>query len=1157
MKAYIFRIERRAILSLISLFLLAAGVAWGQTDRGTIEGVVKDSSGLAVAGAKVEVIRIDTNSALELETNIEGLFTAPNLPAATYRVAFRREGFTTATREPVEVRPRMNVRIEVTLVPGSVTESISVTGAAPLLDTAAINNAVGLQENLIQQLPVITVGSKRDLASFLNMLPGTTSSAALSPSVDAAQVGASETFIDGAPASQRLVPGGLQEVGPVYEQVGELTIVANAFNAEYGGFGPWFANITIKSGTNQVHGSIFDHLGNDKMNARSFFALARPLYRQNEGGFTLGGPLVVPHLYNGRNKTFFFGSLGLFYGRTGASGNLVTIPTPAFLSGDFSALVSGTTQIPIFDPTSTAPDGKGGFVRTQFPGNVIPKERIILPAKVVAQYMPTPTRPGVINNFNSLGTGLNQWWYDTFTPLFKLDHSISSKQKITTSYTNQRRPRVIVQGGGLSRPPGWKQTQTNPLDFVNAQDVGSWKARFSHDYIISPSLVNHVTIGADQYHNFGVNGTDGQGWDQKLGIKGIPADNGQFAGITFSGGAVNSVNLGLSYDDHWREFSPSVNENLSWLHGRHAFKFGFSIQKDTISRLRLTAPAGGFAFTNSMTSQPNSTSYGSWGNSFASFELGAIATARADIQPEWRLRRLRYGFFMQDEWHTTQKLTLSYGLRWDEDPPFSEEKDQISAFLPGLANPNAGGRPGALAFIGTGQGRIGGDFQDHWKKGFAPRLGIAYQAGSKTVIRASSGIYFANSADTISISVAGFGITPTFASGDGYTPVYNLGTESFPQNFARPPALDPSFLNGQSITYIPRNGARLAQTVSYTVGVQREVARNTTIEAVYIGNKSTHQWFTANYNYMPLSGLQYGSLLLQPITSAAAVAAGFTSPYPSFSSQLGANTVYQSLRPFPQYTAVTSGSPGGAASGVTDPVGQSKYNSLQVKANRQFAQGLTLFGFITWTKSFTMVSDQYPGQRIFQLDAQPALTFSLSWAYDLPFGKGKPFLTASPRVVNAIVSGWKINGFVKYNSGVPLSIAGGAGQLTQVGYTQRGNAVSGVSPYRDTNPRDFDPATSKYLNSAAFTTSTGFNFGNLAPTLSWVRGFWGKQEALTAGRVFRLHERLTLDFSVDASNPFNFVRWSNPNTSLVSAAFGTVTAAGNGRTLQINAVMKF
>src|SRR5205823_2933507 len=135
--------------------------------------------------------------------------------------------------------------------------------------------------------------------------------------------------------------------------------------------------------------------------------------------------LAIPHVYDGRNKTFFFGSLGLFYGRTGASGNLVTIPTPAFLAGDFSGLTSGANQVPIFDPSSTAPDGKGGFVRTQFPGNTIPSYRIILPAKVVAQYMPAPTRPGVINNFNSLGTGLNQWWYDTFTPLIKIDHSIS------------------------------------------------------------------------------------------------------------------------------------------------------------------------------------------------------------------------------------------------------------------------------------------------------------------------------------------------------------------------------------------------------------------------------------------------------------------------------------------------------------------------------------------------------------------------------------------------------------------------------------------------------------------------------------------------------------------------------------------------------------
>jgi hypothetical protein len=1140
----------------IVLVFFVAVAAWGQIDRGTIGGLVKDQSGLAVPSAKVQVIRIDTNSALDLETNMEGLYTVPNLPAAVYRVVFQKAGFGSVTREPVEVRPRMDVRVDVTLQPGAVTQSVTVTADTPMLDTSPVNNATGLKDEMIQQLPMINIGSKRDMASFLNNLPGTTSYNAMTPSVNGAQVAASETFIDGAPASQRLVPGDLQEVGPVYEQVGELNIVANAFNAEYGGFGAWFANITIKSGTNQLHGSVFEHLGNDKLNARMFFATKRPAYRQNEGGFTLGGPLVIPHVYNGRDKTFFFGSLGLFYSRAGASGSLVTIPTQAFLQGNFSGLTSGGVQVPIFDPDTTAPDGKGGFSRTQFPGNVIPPDRIIYPAKVVAQYMPAPTQPGAINNFNSLGSGLNQWWYDTFTPLIKIDHSISSKQKIMASYTNQPRPRIIVIGGGLSIPPSYNQKQTNPLDFVNQQDVGSWKARFSHDYVVSPSMVNHVVIGADQYHNFGVNGTDGQGWVGKLGIKGIPYDNGQFPQFSFSGGAVSPTTLGLGYDDHWREFSPSVNENLTWLRGKHTMKYGLEIQRDTISRLFAGARAGSFTFTNSATSQPNSTSYGAWGNSYASFLLGAVGTATTAINPEWRIYRIRYGVFAQDEWRATQKFTLSYGLRWDYDPPFSEQYDQISAFLPGLTNPEAGGRAGALAFIGTGSGRIGGDFQDPWKKGFAPRLGVAYQADSKTVIRASSGIYFANSGNAISITpnISGFGVGPSFSSPDGYTPLYNLATGAFPQNFSRPPSLDPSFSNGLSINYIPRTGARLAQTISYTFGIQRELVSHTTIEANYIGSSSTHQWFTSNYNYMPVSGLQYGSLLLQNITSAAAVAAGFSSPYPKFSSQLGANTVYQSLRPYPQYTAVTSGS---SQNGVADPVGRSKYNSLQVKANRRFSDGLTLLGFVTWTKSFTMVTDQYPGQRLMQLDAQPAFTFSVSWAYDLPFGEGKRLLNTNSRVLNAVVSGWKVNGFLKYNSGVPLSISGGAGSLAQVGYTQRGNAVPGVSPYLVTNPRDFDPATNKYLNSAAFTTSTGFNFGNLAPTLSWVRGFWGKQEALTAGRVFKIRERLVFDFSLDASNPFNFVRWSNPNTTLVSAAFGKVTAAQNGRAVQINGVIRF
>lgn len=1142
-----------------SLIAFASAVAWGQIDRGTIQGVVSDQSGLALPEAKLQVVSIDTNSVLEFSTNNEGLYTAPNLPAGNYRLIFQKTGFSTLTREPVEIRPRQTIRVDVTLRVGTTTESVTVTDEAPLLDTATMNNAAGFKQDLIQNLPVIVVGTKRDVTAFLNNLPGTTNSNTFTPSVNAAPLGKTETFLDGAPSSQRILVGAFSENGPTMEQVGEVSIVANSFNAEYGGFGNWFANVTIRSGSNQFHGSVFDHLGNDKLNSRSFFQPRRTPYRQNEGGFTLGGPLKIPGLYDGKDKTFFFGSLGVFYSRYGASGNVMTIPTREFLTGDFSGLRNTAGLIPIFDPASSVADGNGSIVRTQFVGNVIPTSRITQIGRTVAQYMPAPTLPGIVNNFNSKAAAT--WpFYNTFVPLLKIDHSISSKQKLSGSYTYQKRPRII-QSGGMIDPPAWGAPQTNPLDNVFDQIANSWRIRLNHDYVVSPTIINHITLSVDRYYNRGLNKTNGQDWDNRLGITGIPADLGGFPQINFSGGAVSPAQLNRGYNENWRDVRYSAIENLTWIHGKHTMKFGAEIDRDRINRRFLGGADGIFTFTNSMTSQPNSTNFGAWGSSYASFLLGAVGTATADIQPTWGARFIRYGLFVQDEWRASKALTISYGLRWDYDPPFSEVQGKISSFQPYLANPAAGGRLGALAFIGNGPGRIGGDFQDRWKKGLGPRLGLSYQANQKTVIRASAGIYYAASGNSAAPTTAGFSNTPSFSSPDGYTPLYNLGSGTFPQTFQRPPALDPSFSNGLAISFIPRTGTRLPQTINYTFGIQREIARNTTIEATYIGYKATHQGFSTNFNYMPIDNLKYGTLLLQPITSTAAANGGFFAPYASFAAQRGANTVFQSLRPFPQYTAVTTSGGvflgGAAAGGVADPVGRQLYNSLQVKVNHRFSNGLTLFGFATWGKSFTLVQDQYPGVRLLQQDAQPAFSYSFSWAYDLPFGRGKTLFNADSRVLNAIVSGWRVNGFVKYSSGLPLSIAGAAGNLGAIGYGQRANAVSGVTPYLTTNPADFDPQTSRYLNAAAFTTSTGFNFGNLAPTLSWVRGFWDKQESLSIGRIFKIKENLNLDLSADATNPLNLVRWSNPNTNRVSPAFGQVTATAAGRTMQINAALKF
>jgi hypothetical protein len=1130
------------------LFIAALGPAYAQIDRGTIQGTVTDSSGGLVADAKVQVVRIDTNSELDFSTNQDGLYIAPNLPAGNYRIVVQKEGFSTYKREPVEVRPRADSRVDATLQPGTLAESVNVTADAPLLDVAAVNNSAGLKQQMIEQLPLIVVGTKRDITSFLNNLPGTTNTNTFVPSVNAAPLQATEAFIDGAPASERIAKGTIAENGPALEQVGEVNVVTNAFNAEYGGFGSWFTNVTLKSGTNELHGSVYDHLGNDKLNARSFFAPRRTVYRQNEGGFTVGGPVVIPHIYNGHDKTFFFGSLGVFFSRVGSGGSLITIPTPAMMGGDFSGFVGANgQQIPIFDPNTTQPDGTGKFVRTQFPGNIIPADRISQAAKVVAGYIPRPDFPGVFNNF--LDHKSPTWpYYNTWTPLIKIDHSISNRQKLQGSYTYQKRPRLLWgnPGSGLGPVPTWGAPQQNPLDWITDQIANSWKVRLNYDFILSPTLLNHVTVGVDRYYNLGLNKTDGQGWDPKLGITGIPADNGSFPQISFSGGTGAPVQFGRAYEENWHDLRYSIIENLAWVRGRHTMKFGITVERDRINRNLKSGVAGSFNFSNQMTSQPNSPSFGIWGSSVASFLLGAVNTASAYIPVETGARYIRYGAFAQDEWRATPNLTVSYGLRWDFNPPFTEVNNKISSFVPTLPNPGAGGLPGALGFAAAGN--IPG-LQNSWKKGFGPRLGIAYQMGTKTVIRASSGIYYANAGYGTNPPSAGFSATPAFSSPDGYTPLYYLDTGTFPQNFQRPPSTDPSFLNGQSITYVPWNASRLPQTVSWTASVQRELVRNLSVEAVYLGSRSTHLGFNSNYDYMPISGLQqYPSLLLQPIDSPAAAAAGFSAPFAGFTSQRGANTVYQALRPYPQYTAVLTNA-------VSDPVGQQKFNSLQVKLNKRYSGGLTLFGFFTWMKSSSRALDQYPGSTVMQLDANPALTVSFSWAYDLPFGKGRAFNPKS-RAVNAVISGWKINGFVKYNSGVPLSLAAGAGNLAAIGYTQRGNAVTGVSPYLVTSPGSFAPG-SRYLNAAAFSATTGFDFGNLAPVLSWARGFWGKQESLTVGRVFTIKEKVNLDFSMDASNPFNFHRWGAPNTVLTSSAFGTVGSTSDGRTIQVNAALVF
>ncbi len=1141
-------------LLLLTVSFGAANFLLAQADRATIEGIVSDASGAAVADAKVSVIRIETNSLIPLRTNEVGRYYAANLPLGTYRVTVEKTGFRAAQVDNLILQSQMNVRADVRMEVGSMTERVEVTADAPMLDASTATITAQLTTKQIQELPLITVGRKRDITSYLAFLPGVTTNSTWGARVNGSNPGNSEVFLDGAPASQGNVRGGIQENGPAVEQVGEFSVVTNSFNAEYGRTGSWFTNITIRSGTNQIHGSAFDFFDNDALNARSFFQQIRSTVRHNEGGFTLGAPVYLPKIYNGRNKTFFFFGQQLVYYTNTNSGSLFTVPRADFRSGDFSQLLSSTnTQIPIFDPATTQPDGKGGFMREQFPGNRIPANRISPVSQQIVALIPQPDLATVqINNFrNRTGSGS----YRNYDSTLKFDHSFSNTHKVSVTFSDQYNPRVIAgKGYGVDSPLEGSQSPKYIHDRTG---------RINYDWIARPNVLSHFTIGVDRYNNQTQQLTQFGGWDQKLGIQGVIWDQGAFPVVNFSGGTAGPNGLGGP------DFSTNANgrmtftETLAWTKGRHSIKFGGNVWTEYANAREGFQSSGAFTFSNLTTSQPNASSYTSWGSSMASFLLGELSSASIS-EPYARGERYRsYALFAQDEWRATTRLTLSYGLRWEGNGAPFEPNGAASGFSPLIANPKAGGLPGALLYAGTGTGRSGSrSLSDGWYGGFGPRLGVAYQATPKTVIRASGGIYYAPGFRSRLIAY-GFTNGNSTSSPTGYGPIYNWSAAGYPSNFPRAPFIDPSFQNGQAVSSILPDTSRMPQILTWTFSIQREVAHNLAFEATYVGSHSTHLILggsLSNMNTLDPKYLSLGNLLFQDISSSAAAAAGYASPFPAFSTQ-STRTVGQSLRPYPQYLNVSE---------EWGPRGIGRFNSLQMKLTKRYSNGLTLLAFYTWSKNMTNSDtgpiDLGPGEGAVQnptsragevsvsTDGQPHV-FVASASYELPFGPGKKFLRQGG-AMGRVAGGWQITAYCRYTDGSPLAITGGNG-ISALGYPNiRANYLGG-DPYKATNPRDFDPARDLYLNAAAFATPSTFALGNTARVLDWVRGFSGKSESLSVAKRIPIKERFRAVVRADATNPFNFVRWSNPTTSITSANFGKVTGASGGRTIQLNATVEF
>ena len=1133
--------NRLVTTGLLSLALFVPAFA---QDRGTIEGTVTDTAGAAVPLAKIEIVQLDTNAKWSLDSNDTGRYYSPNMPLGQYKVTVQKDGFATAISNGFAVSSQSSVRVDIKLQVAAVSQSVEVNGQAEMLDTSTTTISESLTTKSLNELPLISFGQKADVTAYLQYLPGAEGNTTSAPSMSGSEASTNEVFVDGAPASDGVFRGSIWENGAAITHYGEFNVVTNAFSAEYGRTGTFFYTVTVKSGTNQLHGSVYDNFVNTDLDARDFFTATRQIYHQNGGGFTLGGPVYIPKVYNGRNRTFFFYGQDLFYSTGAETGTLLTIPTLAMRQGDFSNFLNGAGQvIPIFDPSSAT----AGSVRSQFPGNIIPANRISQVSKNILSYMPSPDLPAEATNFHDR-TGANPS-FNNFTETFRLDHNLSDKEKIYLSYTDEYRPRLIA---GI----GWGAN--SPLEGLQTQPLDSKTARLSFDSIFRPTLINHFTLGYDRYWNPSITNTYGQNWDSKLGITGVPFDTGEFPSVSFTGGTNPPISLSGSQYALLGSGRWTFNDNFTWVKGRHFLKFGGNYWFEYLNDNIKATGQGTFNFSNQITSQPTSPSAGSYGSAFASFLLGAVNTA-TDKGPVSISSRFPYeAVFVQDEWHATQKLSVSLGLRWENNSPPFDKYNRLANFSPTAPNPAAGNIPGALIFAGNGTGtcncRTVGI--QPWHLGFSPRVGFAYQITPKLVMRSSFGIFY-NAPAIDQLSQQGIGVAATAQSPDGYAPAYlwDSPLPSFNSQFVA----NPSILNAQSVSWYQSNYVRASEVLSWTSGLQYQLTHDMLLDVTYVGHHGIHLETAGPYsgggvdlpNSLNPSYLSLGTLLLQPANSAAAMAAGITLPWSTFGS-FALPTVAQALRPYPQFGTITV---------LGGRVGIDRYNSLQTKLTRRFARGLTLMASFFWSKNLTNVGNaQNPynwGGEVSPSALTLPLDFRTSLAYDLPFGKGKPLMNTTNPVLNAVLGGWQVVFFMERGSGTPLTITA-SNTLSAYGFTKRANLVPGVPVTLDTSSSGFNPAVNLYINPAAFANPATYALGNTARTLSWLSGPGTSSEAGSINKRFNIfRERASMKIGADFMNPFNFVRWGNPVTSLTASNFGAITTSQPGRRIQLNVQIRF
>ena len=1170
----------RKLSQSLVLLLAFAVLAWGQGAVGTINGTVLDPAGAVVPGATVTATNVGTNTETKTTSTGAGSYTLPYMPAGTYTIQVTAPGFRTATAENLILRVAQTLTVNLTLEVGEITEKVTVSATAPLLEsgTAEIGRYISTEE--YKAWPIFLDDGQRQIQQFIfDALPGTTGGT-FKGSINGGQEYSHEILIEGIPIGRADLSGGNNnEFSPSAEAIGEFKLQTGAIGAQYNGGQTAVANFSIRSGTNDLHGSAFYYHQNEALNSYSLSqktqGLPKGRHREHNYGYSVGGPVYIPKIYDGRNKTFFFTNFEKDKRDDLRYGGFVTLPARAFKQGDFSRLFdpaftgysqSGTTIGTdglgrpvrfgqIYDPlsTTTAPDGT--VVRTPFDGNIIPPSRFDPVARSILDNVGIvdPDFDRMNRNKNRLGTG--QPYFNLHIIGVKGDHVISDKHRVSGYYNHSYRKR---NNNGASRYlpiPGpatssW-QEQITPGRMVRA----AW------DSTLKPTVLNRLAFGYNRFRN--QNGSVPEyvnvGWPELLGLQGLPDTifpTLSYAGQPWQGGGGGQVGIGrmgVGFYDNSPNGSMIIQDDLTWIRGAHSFRFGYE-WKEYYYKSGPTEDCGRFSFSYRSTDVPQFS--GQTGHSFASFLLGAVNNASHGViglKPDFR--QPQHGFYAMDDWKISPKLTVNLGFRWEIIPPFFEESGQMSYIDMGAPNPGAGNLPGALVFNKK-------PHDTYWKM-FGPRIGFAYQPADKLVIR---GGYAMTNTPPIRNDWGYDGFTygynggVTVAQGTGDTgfrddPAMYL-SDPFPQFQGTLPDTDPALGNFDASTTTARDANRPGYVQNWNVTLQYQLPKDTVVELAYVGNKGTRLWGSfvfGEYNGLPASMLSLGDTLREPVGDHPEL-----KPYADFPDDL---SVSQALRPFPQYFGVTEAFPYNS---------NSLYNAMQITATKHLGKGLGFLAAYTWSKTLTYVDSNGPGayyatvQDYFNRGLERSVasfhyphSFKLTWVYDIPVGKGRRWDIGW---ANYILGDWQLAANHQYRSGDPVTISQG-GLETPDGFYGgiRPDVVSSQLTLGGA-PENVDwSEPTPYLNPDAFVESprTGagvpLRVGTTPRFLSSVRGPHVMYEQFRLSKRFPIYERLMFQIGMNMTNPFNRTDRYFASTSVGDSAFGSLLQGGGGKVVQIDA----